>query len=65
MAVPRSRRLRVHMGLLFAFLYLPIAVLVVLSFNASGLPTTWGGFSLRGTATSSATRSCCRRSRTR
>jgi spermidine/putrescine transport system permease protein len=28
-----------------AFLYLPIAVLVGLSFNASGLPTSWGGFS--------------------
>lgn len=27
-----------------AFLYLPIAVLVGLSFNASGLPTSWGGF---------------------
>src|SRR5512134_3816157 len=47
MAVRRSRYLRVHMGLLFAFLYLPIAVLVALSFNASGLPTSWGGFSLQ------------------
>jgi spermidine/putrescine transport system permease protein len=35
------------MGLLFAFLYLPIVVLVALSFNASGLPTAWGGFSLQ------------------
>lgn len=26
------------------FLYLPIAVLAGLSFNASGLPTSWGGF---------------------
>jgi spermidine/putrescine transport system permease protein len=43
----RGRRyLRIHMGLLFAFLYLPIVVLIVLSFNASGLPTSWGGFSL-------------------
>lgn len=42
----RSRYLAVHMGLLFAFLYLPIVVLIVLSFNASGLPTAWGGFSL-------------------
>ncbi|HWH95869.1 MAG TPA: ABC transporter permease [Baekduia sp.] len=32
-------------GLTVAFLYLPIAVLVGLSFNASGLPTSWGGFS--------------------
>lgn len=47
MAVRRSAYLRVHMGLLFAFLYVPIAVLVVLSFNASGLPTSWGGLSLQ------------------
>ena len=31
--------------LIFAFLYLPIAVLVVLSFNQAGLPTVWTGFS--------------------
>ena len=31
----------------FAFLYLPIAVLVVYSFNASRLVTVWGGFSAR------------------
>jgi spermidine/putrescine transport system permease protein len=37
--------LRLHLGLVYAFLFLPIAVLVVLSFNRSGLPTTWGGFS--------------------
>jgi spermidine/putrescine transport system permease protein len=30
-----------------AFLYLPIAVLVGLSFNESGLPTSWGGFSTK------------------
>lgn len=29
----------------FGFLYLPIAVLVMLSFNRAGLPTTWTGFS--------------------
>lgn len=29
----------------FGFLYLPIAVLVLLSFNRAGLPTTWTGFS--------------------
>jgi spermidine/putrescine transport system permease protein len=34
------------MALLFAFLYLPIAVLIGLSFNASGLPTSWGGLTL-------------------
>ena len=30
-----------------AFLYLPIAVLVLYSFNASRLVTVWGGWSLR------------------
>jgi spermidine/putrescine transport system permease protein len=30
----------------YGFLYLPIAVLMVLSFNRSGMPTAWGGFSL-------------------
>jgi spermidine/putrescine transport system permease protein len=44
---PWGRRfLRVELGLLLAFLYLPIAVVVVLSFNKSGQPTAWGGFSL-------------------
>ena len=33
----------------YAFLYLPIAVVVVMSFNASKLPFTWTGFSLRWT----------------
>jgi spermidine/putrescine transport system permease protein len=32
---------------MYCFLFLPIAVLVVLSFNRSGLPTTWGGFSTK------------------
>ena len=31
----------------FAFLYAPIAILVVYSFNASRLVTVWGGWSLR------------------
>jgi spermidine/putrescine transport system permease protein len=39
--------LRAHAGLVYAFLYLPIAVLVVLSFNESGLPTAWTGFSFK------------------
>jgi len=30
-----------------AFLYLPIAILVIYSFNASRLVTVWGGWSLR------------------
>ncbi|MFM8998895.1 MAG: ABC transporter permease [Actinomycetota bacterium] len=43
----RRRYLRAHLGVVLAFLYLPIAVLVVLSFNDLGLPTAWGGFSTR------------------
>jgi putrescine transport system permease protein len=31
----------------FAFLYLPIAILVIYSFNASKLVTVWGGFSTK------------------
>ena len=32
-------------GLVFAFLYIPISVVVGLSFNEGGLPTAWTGFS--------------------
>jgi spermidine/putrescine transport system permease protein len=39
--------LRVHLALAYAFLYVPILVLVGLSFNSSGLPTSWGGFSTK------------------
>jgi spermidine/putrescine transport system permease protein len=47
MAASRSRRLLgAHTVLLYVFLYAPIATLVVLSFNRSGQPTAWGGFSL-------------------
>jgi spermidine/putrescine transport system permease protein len=38
--------LRLHMAMLLAFLYLPIAVLITLSFNKSGLPTAWRGFTV-------------------
>ena len=38
---------RLTLVLVFGFLYLPISVLVLLSFNASGLPTTWSGFSTK------------------
>lgn len=31
----------------FAFLYLPIVILIIFSFNASQLVTVWGGFSTR------------------
>ena len=34
-------------SLVFAFLYVPIAVLVALSFNEGGLPTVWSGFSTK------------------
>jgi spermidine/putrescine transport system permease protein len=40
------RLLRVEFGLALGFLYLPIAVVVGLSFNESGQPTAWTGFSL-------------------
>jgi spermidine/putrescine transport system permease protein len=38
---------KLSLVLVFGFLYLPIAVLVLLSFNESGLPTTWTGFSTK------------------
>ncbi len=38
--------LGVHLHAVYAFLYIPILVLMVLSFNRAGLPTAWGGFSL-------------------
>jgi putrescine transport system permease protein len=38
---------RVWMTLVFVFLYLPIVTLIVLSFNASPMVTSWGGWSLR------------------
>ena len=45
---PGTRRaLWLVLSLVFAFLYIPIAVLVALSFNEGGLPTVWSGFSLK------------------
>jgi spermidine/putrescine transport system permease protein len=41
-----SRLLNIHLGATYAFLYIPIAVLIVLSFNKAGLPTAWSGFSI-------------------
>jgi putrescine transport system permease protein len=38
---------RIWIAAVFAFLYLPILTLVVLSFNASPIVTQWGGWSLR------------------
>jgi spermidine/putrescine transport system permease protein len=40
-----ARLLNLHLGAIFAFLYLPIAVLMLLSFNRAGIPTVWTGFS--------------------
>lgn len=37
---------RIYLGLIFLFLYMPILVLIVLSFNASKYRIQWGGFSL-------------------
>ena len=39
------RTLRAHLIGTFAFLYLPILVLMVLSLNKAGMPTAWGGVS--------------------
>ncbi len=41
-----SKTLNAHLGLTYAFLYVPIAVLMVLSLNKAGLPTAWTGVSL-------------------
>lgn len=38
---------RVWMGAVFLFLYMPIFTLIILSFNASPMVTSWGGWSLR------------------
>ena len=46
---PQGRQgglLGIHLAAVFAFLYVPIAVLMLLSFNRAGLPTAWTGFSL-------------------
>ncbi len=43
---PTSVPLRLHLFAVYAFLYIPIAVLMLLSFNRAGLPTAWTGFSL-------------------
>ncbi len=38
---------RIYMFLIFAFLYLPIIVLIALSFNNSKTKVVWGGFTFR------------------
>ena len=42
-----ARLLRGHLWLVYVFLYGPILVLMVLSFNRAGLPTAWTGVSLK------------------
>jgi spermidine/putrescine transport system permease protein len=44
-----ARRRTLFLGLagVYVFLYVPIAVLVALSFNEGGLPTVWSGFSTK------------------
>lgn len=41
------RLLLLILGVVFAFLYIPISVLFALSFNEGGLPTAWTGFSTK------------------
>ena len=36
-----------YLGLIYTLLYLPIIVLVVMSFNKSKIGYNWGGFSLK------------------
>lgn len=43
--MPKVGWLRVPLITAYAFLYIPIAVLVVMSFNASKIPFIWAGFS--------------------
>jgi spermidine/putrescine transport system permease protein len=44
---PTRLWLAAHLRVIYLFLYLPIVVLMVLSFNKAGLPTVWSGFSLQ------------------
>jgi putrescine transport system permease protein len=47
MMARRSWLLLVWLGLGYAFLYIPILLLILFSFNESRLVTVWGGFSAR------------------
>jgi spermidine/putrescine transport system permease protein len=42
-----DRMLQTHFGLVYLFLYVPIAVVVIYAFNESRLAQVWHGFSLR------------------
>jgi len=46
-SVARHRLMLVILGGVFAFLYVPISVLVALSFNEGGMTTVWTGFSVK------------------
>ncbi|MEN0107160.1 MAG: ABC transporter permease [Pseudomonas sp.] len=46
-SIKSSAVLGAHLWLVYAFLYVPILVLILLSFNKSGLPTSWSGFSFK------------------
>jgi len=43
----RSGLRKLYIGLIFIFLYAPIATLIVLSFNASKTRSKWGGFTFK------------------
>jgi spermidine/putrescine transport system permease protein len=43
----QTRLMALILGVVFAFLYVPISVLFALSFNEGGLPTAWTGFSTK------------------
>ena len=49
----------VSVALGLAFLYLPIVILVIYSFNASRLVTVWGGWSTRWYARAARTTAPC------
>jgi spermidine/putrescine transport system permease protein len=42
-----GRLLRLNIALVFVFLYTPLVVLVILSFNSSKFASVWGGFSTK------------------
>ena len=42
-----SKLSRFYLGLIFVLMYLPIAVVIVFSFNESKLPLSFTGFSLK------------------
>jgi spermidine/putrescine transport system permease protein len=45
--MPKAGWLRLPLIVTYVFLYIPIVILVIMSFNASKMPFSWGGFSGR------------------